>query len=38
MGSVFQSFQEGFPTFLIWTGTAGLMLILAVAIYILLTP
>lgn len=38
MSSVFQSFQEGFPTFLIWTGTAGIMLILAVTIYILLTP
>ena len=38
MGSVFQSFQEGFPTFLIWTGTAGIMLILASFVYILLTP
>jgi putative membrane protein len=38
MGSVFQSFQEGFPTFLIWTGSAGLMLIAAVAVYVLLTP
>ena len=38
MGSVFQSFQEGFPTFLMYTGTAGLMLILAVFVYILLTP
>ncbi|WP_084420615.1 DUF350 domain-containing protein [Henriciella litoralis] len=38
MGSVFQSFQEGFPTFLMYTGTAGLMLILAVVVYILLTP
>ena len=38
MGAVFQSFQEGFPTFLMWTGTAGVMLIVAVAIYILLTP
>ena len=38
MGSVFQSFQEGFPTFLLWTGAAGLMLILAVSVYVLLTP
>ena len=38
MSSVLQSFQAGFPTFLIWTGTAGGMLVLAATIYILLTP
>ena len=38
MESVLQSFQEGFPTFLIWTGAAAGMLILAVSVYILLTP
>ena len=38
MNSVLQSFQEGFPTFLIWTGAAGGMLILAVSVYVLLTP
>ena len=38
MSSVLQSFQAGFPTFLIWTSTAGGMLILASTIYVLLTP
>lgn len=38
MGPVLQAFQQGFPTFLIWTGTAGAMLILACTVYILLTP
>lgn len=38
MSSVLQSFQAGFPVFLIWTGTAGALFILAATIYVLLTP
>ncbi len=38
MSSVLQSFQAGFPVFLIWTGTAGVLFILAATIYVLLTP
>ncbi len=38
MTATLQSFQQGFPIFLLWTGTAGLMLLLASSIYVLLTP
>ncbi len=33
-----QAFVRGFPDFLIYTGTAGLLLVLAIAVYIKLTP
>ncbi|NBC34371.1 MAG: DUF350 domain-containing protein [Alphaproteobacteria bacterium] len=33
-----QAFISGFPSFLIYTGTAAAMLIVAIAIYIKLTP
>lgn len=36
--SELSAFQAGLPDFLIFTGVAGIMLIIAVAIYIKLTP
>lgn len=33
-----EAFRSGLPTYLLFTGTAGLLLILSVAIYIKLTP
>ncbi len=38
MSATLESFRQGFPDFLLMTGTAGLLLILASTIYILLTP
>ena len=38
MTATFESFRQGFPDFLLMTGTAGLLLLLASTIYILLTP
>lgn len=38
MMATLQSFQQGFPIYLIWTGTAGLLLLVASTIYVLLTP
>ncbi len=38
MGGEMSAFVEAFPRFLIWTAAAGIMLILASTIYILLTP
>lgn len=38
MGGEIGAFVEGFPRFLIWTGTAGGLLIFATAVYVLLTP
>lgn len=38
MTATLQAFQQGFPIFLLWTGAAGLMLLIASAIYVLLTP
>ena len=38
MGSEIGAFVEAFPRFLVWTGSAGLMLVIAITIYILLTP
>ncbi len=32
------AFREGFPDFLIYTGVAGIMLVCAIILYILLTP
>ena len=38
MSATLESFRQGFPDFLLMTGTAGIMLVLASTIYILLTP
>lgn len=38
MNATFESFRQGFPDFLINTGTAGILLLAASTIYILLTP
>jgi len=38
MTATLESFQQGFPIFLLWTGTAGLLLLVSSAIYVLLTP
>ena len=38
MTATFESFRQGFPAFLLMTGTAGVLLLLASTIYILLTP
>jgi len=38
MMATLESFQQGFPTFLFMTGTAGLLLLIASTVYILLTP
>ena len=38
MSATLDAFRQGFPDFLLMTGTAGILLLLASAIYILLTP
>ncbi|MFN3213190.1 MAG: DUF350 domain-containing protein [Henriciella sp.] len=38
MTATFESFRQGFPDFLLMTGTAGILLLVASTIYILLTP
>ena len=38
MMATLQSFQQGFPDFLFMTGTAGLLLLAASTVYVLLTP
>ncbi len=38
MTATLDAFRQGFPAFLLMTGTAGLLLLLASAIYVLLTP
>ena len=38
MTATLESFRRGFPDFLMMTGTAGLLLLIASTIYILLTP
>ena len=38
MGAAIDGFLQGFPTFLIRTGSAGGLLIVASTIYVLLTP
>jgi len=38
MRAEIQAFVEGFPDFLLYTGVAAVMLVLAIAIYIKLTP
>jgi len=38
MTATFESFRQGFPDFLLMTGTAGVLLLVASTIYILLTP
>jgi len=38
MTATFESFRQGFPDFLLMTGTAGGLLLVASTIYILLTP
>ncbi len=38
MNAAIESFVSGFPDFLIYTGAAGLMLLLGCVLYILLTP
>lgn len=38
MAATLESFRQGFPDFLLMTGIAGLLLLIASTIYILLTP
>ena len=38
MTATLESFRQGFPDFLLMTGTAGVLLLTASTIYILLTP
>lgn len=38
MSATLESFRQGFPDFLLMTGTAGVLLVLASTLYILLTP
>ena len=38
MTATFESFRQGFPDFLLMTGTAGILLLVASTSYILLTP
>ena len=38
MNATLESFRQGFPDFLLMTGTAGILLLVASTIYILLTP
>ena len=38
MGGEIGAFVEAFPRFLIWTASAGVMLIVSSTIYVLLTP
>lgn len=38
MTATLESFRQGFPDFLLMTGTAGVLLLIASTIYILLTP
>ena len=38
MTATLESFRQGFPDFLLMTGTAGMLLLIASTIYILLTP
>ena len=38
MTATLESFRQGFPDFLLMTGTAGLLLVFASTVYILLTP
>lgn len=38
MGGETLAFVEAFPRFLLWTGAAGVMLVIASTIYVLLTP
>jgi putative membrane protein len=38
MGAEITAFVEAFPRFLLWTASAGLMLVVASVVYVLLTP
>ncbi|MEM1146879.1 MAG: DUF350 domain-containing protein [Pseudomonadota bacterium] len=38
MSATLESFRQGFPDFLLMTGTAGILLLIASTIYVLLTP
>lgn len=38
MMATLEAFRQGFPAFLLMTGTAGLLLLIASTIYVLLTP
>ena len=38
MSATLESFRQGFPDFLLMTGTAGILLVLASTVYILLPP
>lgn len=38
MTATLESFRQGFPDFILMTGTAGILLLVASTIYILLTP
>lgn len=38
MMATLEAFRQGFPAFLLMTGTAGLLLLVASTIYVLLTP
>ncbi len=38
MTATLDAFRQGFPAFLLMTGTAGILLLLASAVYVLLTP
>ncbi|MEL6857945.1 MAG: DUF350 domain-containing protein [Pseudomonadota bacterium] len=38
MTATLESFRQGFPDFILMTGTAGVLLLIASTIYVLLTP
>jgi len=38
MTATLQGFQQSFPVFILWYGSAGLLLLVAASIYVLLTP
>lgn len=38
MTATLESFRQGFPVYLLMTGTAGVLLLVASAVYVLLTP
>ena len=38
MTATLQAFQQAFPVFLLWTGAAALLLLVASIVYVLLTP
>lgn len=38
MIAILESFQQGFPVYLLWAGTAAGLLLVASSVYVLLTP